>query len=83
MKTKVRITGQPAGNNKLFMNVTTLDCEVKKELGDVILTFPTKKQAIQALKDACETLKAEEPDFGEIGYGNGILSYDASVAKII
>ena len=87
MKTKIRITGQVAGNFRLKtrLSLTAEGCE--SWFNDFLLTFRTKKDAIKALSAAFRDLKELEPDFyrdGGIKYFRGSrLFYDASTARIL
>ena len=87
MKTKIRITGQTAGNIRLCLHLQSAAIVEERFFQDYILTFATKKEAKKAISVAYKNLKELEPDFyreGGINYFPGSrLFYDASTAKIL
>ena len=86
MKTTISITGQVSGNHTLKSALSTVDSVETSHFQDYRIEYPTKKQAVKALSDAFQQLKAEELDYykeGGISYMRGYsLSYDASRAVI-
>lgn len=85
MKTEIHITGEPIGNNWLYLNLTTEGCEIRRTpFNGYVVTYPTKKAAKSALWSAYRSLIKKEPEYRHgirysAGYG---LTYDASRATI-
>lgn len=87
MKTEIIISGQIMGNSKLRNAIISTQCHERKQFNDIILEFPTKASAIDALSKGYQYLCREMPE--EKGRMTGIrylrghaLSYDASRAVI-
>lgn len=89
MKTEIHIKGQINGNFKLRAAIATVECEERKGMfNSIILEFPNKYAAVNALSSGYQYLCREMPE--EKGRLSGIrytrghsLSYDASCATIL
>lgn len=86
--TEIVITGQISGNFKLRNAIITADCTERTGLPNaIILTFLTKKAAVNALSQGYRHLVNMEPEqkgrMGGIKYLRAhALAYDASRAVI-
>lgn len=84
MTTTITINGQINGNFRLLGAIQTSSSK-KEDAGfnNFRLIFPTKAAAKKALWEAFKYLRSEAPCYGRLSYSkHGILSYDASTAKI-
>jgi len=87
MKRTIEITGQISGN---FTLARMIGCEAKRGMfSSFTIPFATKKEAVKAIRDAYNSLVAEEPElkgcFGGIRVNKDRteLYYDASKAIIL
>lgn len=88
MKTTIEITGQIGSISKLQSVIQTADSEEKRinsfPNSPVHVIYPTREAAIQALQDAHDRLKQDDPEDPNLSYVSGImLSYDAGTARIL
>ena len=83
METQIVITGGICSIHTLRGAVNDYNAEERRGMFySVILTFKTKKEAVEALSEGRKYLKNEGKEIRGYSRGNS-LSYDAGVAKIM
>lgn len=84
MTTTITINGQINGNFRLLRAISTFDSKTEEAgFNNYRIIFTTKAAAKKALWEAFKYLRSEAPCYGRLSYSkHGVLSYDASVAKI-
>ena len=88
MKTTIEITGgiSSTGTVKAAFNTRFADYEEKDtRFNKKMFTFfyDSKEEAIQAIKDAGEQLRLDEPDYQGLDWSDTWLTYDTATAKIV
>ena len=86
MKTEIRISGQIGGNFKLRSALScypTAEC-VNGMFNSFIITYPTKRDALQAIREGYKWLKQTDDELPHhFSKGKEFINYDASKAHII